>query len=184
MENRQKTKPTKTHAFLLPASGVDVGLMYRFGFGNAYINDSHMFFGEGRKLIYLLFNIEGLDPSDFEGVCAAMRKQDNYVTEYDPEENKVMIVMEILEKWNEVYDKFVIGKYSEIPKEYTNKYFRRKKYAGIDSITGEPKWIDSFNWQVLNKSIKLRVELENRLDVKLPEGAEVYSRPNEKECYR
>lgn len=186
INNSNNNVPTKTSSFLLPALGLDLNLLYSFGFLNSYISDSKMSYGDDKKLIYLLFkcpeNPESLQ--EFEEFCSLLREQDNYIDEYDPEEGKVMVVMKVLDKWSKVYDQFIIGKYSNFPKEYVHQFFRPKVYVGLSELYKEPVWKDSVNWKILHRCDTLKHDLEKRLDVSLPQGAEVFSRPNELECYR
>lgn len=74
---------------------------------------------------------------------------------------------------------FLLGKYSEICRDYVQKNFNR---VTLNSNTG--KIGPSNNWKVLNKDASLKKFWENKIGVIFTEDMEVWSRPlKEEEIY-
>ena len=73
---------------------------------------------------------------------------------------KVMIVMEMPDKYKQLKSNFLKGEYSLFPEEYMKTYYNNLKQFDI--------------W---SKSPELRKELEHKLDVKLDKTAELEEIP-------
>ena len=76
------------------------------------------------------------------------------------------------EQKEKIIQPFIAGKYSEIDREYVNKYFKQFNSTGQKTT----------NWQILNKDDDLRRSWERELNVtpyiriSIPEDAEVWSK--------
>lgn len=70
----------------------------------------------------------------------------------------------------------MLGKYSEICREYVSTHF--SPVLKNTSVIATSEQIESVNWLVLTKSSKLRERWESFLDVSIPDTAELYSIPN------
>jgi hypothetical protein len=100
-----------------------------------------------------------------------LRNREDYVHEYDPIPNHTMVVFSLNDIIKEqVITPFIDGKYSKIDRFYVDKYFKPTTSFGTMST----------NYLILTKSPILRDFWEERLGVRLPEDAEVWSRPEKK----
>ena len=71
---------------------------------------------------------------------------------------------------------FVKGKYSQINRTYVKENFPEKELIGMD-VFGRQQFRKLTNWKILNRDESLKDWWEEKLAVSLPEGAEVWSRP-------
>jgi hypothetical protein len=174
---------TKTSAFLLPVLGISVGLMRENLLINAFLGDHEgKEAPKGDRFIYCLFDFSMEDPV-FGEFLEDLQGQSSYVGMYPKEYNKrTMVVFRTPEKWNAVYDFFVEGKYTKIPREYVNQYFKPRLYDGQDKY-GISRWKPSKNYMVLTGDKVIRKQIEEDLGVELAEDAEVFSKPNNYEYY-
>lgn len=69
-----------------------------------------------------------------------------------------------------IFKPFVDGKYSQIDRAYVEKYFNYLEDG-----------VKNMNYAVLTKSPALRLYWENKIGVKLPDDAEVWSRPEKRD---
>lgn len=107
------------------------------------------------------------------GLMENLRVHPMYVRDYYTEEGNQIIIFKFTpEQREKIIKPFLEGKYSEIDREYVNKYFRRNAPSGKIST----------NWQILNKAPALRKHWERELNVtpyiriSIPEEAEVWSK--------
>lgn len=116
---------------------------------------------------YFYVEINALDIQADETLAQMLRKHQRYVTELH-EETSVMFVFEFkpTEKLNIVIP-FLQGKYSEICRDYVNKYFT--KYVGNHEL--------SVNWRILHKHVSLRHYWKNKIGTPIPEDSEVWPKP-------
>lgn len=113
------------------------------------------------------------DPST--RLLTILRDHPEYKDEFYTEDEQFMMVFGVPPKYrNTVMEPFLEGKYSQIDRQYVDKYFL--KYTGPGMI--------SSNWLILHKDDYYKRQWEVRLDTPLPEGAEVWSkRKKEEEVY-
>jgi len=71
---------------------------------------------------------------------------------------------------------FLKGKYSEIDRDYVAKNFPNKEYIGTNQH-GRPVYKPLVNYKILTKDPSLKEWWEEKYGLALPEGAEVWSRP-------
>lgn len=173
---------TKTSALLLPALGVDIKSVYDASMVNAFLKDltaPKEFIGE--RLIYCLFDFNS-DNDIYAEFLEELQGYSSYIGMYKTTDDKTMVVFQIPEEWNEVYDHFVSGEYTKIPRNYVKKYFKPRLYDGQDRY-GISRWKASKNFMVLTGDEIIRKQIERDLEVEIPEGAEVFSKPNTNEYY-
>lgn len=91
----------------------------------------------------------------------------NFRRKYDPDPHHVIFVFDVPSKYRDSYDAYVIGKYSLMQEDYK---LRILSYHDFD--------IDGNTGQILLKSKRLRAKMENDLQVKLSNNAELHSKPN------
>ena len=159
---------TKSTLFVLPMLGGERKLYF---YDNLLIN---CFIGlpDHEGCIALLYRWSG-DPL-FDKFEKALKKFSNYITDYVPDKHSelIMFVFDVPKKHIKNYKKFLNGKYSELSAEYKENTL---KFHGLD--------ITSQLGQILFQSEKRRIKLENTLNVKLSEDAELYSILDEKEKF-
>lgn len=105
----------------------------------------------------------------------SLQKHDWYKTEIDSLNQTIILVFEPDENTKtKILKPFIEGKYSKIDKDYVEKYFNYKEIDGSKPI----------NRMIFDKDPKLKEYWENKIEVSLPENAEVWSAPKkEKEIY-
>ena len=172
---------TKATSFLLPALGVNTKMMDNAGFLNCYLGDRT----EGSptlkgRHLYICF-VPDLSEAANEFI-ANLKTDDLFVMDYMTADEHLMLVFKFPEVWSQAYDKFCTGNYSKMDRNYVKTYFKPKLFKGRDEY-GSPIWELSKNWSILNADSIIKKQIEDDLDVKLPEGAEVFSKPNENEYY-
>jgi hypothetical protein len=173
---------TKTSGLLLPAVELDIAYLKQHRFVNAFLKDLTNNVIEGSRLLYFLFDFNIHDELYLD-FLEDIEEHSSYRGRYAVEEgSRTMIVFQIPEELNEVYDKFVEGKYTKIPREYVKAYFKPRLYAGTDEY-GISIWKPSKNYLILTGDKVIRKQIEEDLKVVLPEDAEVFSKPNHYEYY-
>lgn len=101
-----------------------------------------------------------------------IRNHPMYVDSYFDNEGRQIVVFKFTEEQKEkIVNPFIVGRYSEIDREYVAKNFKKSSGRGV-----------STNWQILNKDKALREHWERELNVTpyiriyIPEDAEVWSK--------
>jgi hypothetical protein len=174
-----KKKWSKTSSFLLPACGFDAAVLQEYGLKNAYLNDYKYIREEDDEDIdvFIVFSPNKAE-EDFEGFCKVMRIHENFLDEYDVEvsgTHYVVFRVKLHDKWAHVKEELITSKYSEIDRNYVQKYFKPKVFSGRD-VYGQPIYKDSTNWLILTKSPILKEQLEEALDVVIDEDLEVWEK--------
>jgi hypothetical protein len=173
------SKWTKTTSFLLPILELDSVTLDLAGFVNAFLGDNTPGIDKNEDCIYLLFAPTDTHRKFFD----KLKEHEDYLTSYMTLKGLYMLVFTFPENLiKSVYNRFKRGEYSKIDRKYVTKYFNRKLYKGRDEY-GSPRWELSKNWLILNADGIIREQIEQDLDVSLKPGAEVFSKPNEKEYY-
>ena len=172
---------TKTSAFLLPTIGVKVNMLRQHRFVNAFTKDIYREDLNQDYKMFCLFSFH-IDDIDFQIFIDHLVDTSSYVTHYPAEYGGTMFVFQIPEKWHEVYDRFINGEYSKIPKEYVKRYFKPRLFIGVDEYQSQV-WKLSKNWLILNRSKAIVEQIEKDLNVTLAPDAEVFSKPNKLEHY-
>ncbi len=154
---------TTSSTFVLPFLGVDrKWFMWNSLFVNCFIGTTAE---DTKKVIALLYRFSGIPEFlKFESAMCAFR---SFVKRYDPDPYHVMFVFNVPESATKSYEHFVNGKYSEIDDIWKLKIL---EFHGFD--------IDGMTGKILFQTDSLRREIEDRLDVELPENAELHSVPN------
>tara|TARA_R110002012_G_scaffold316281_1_gene531045 strand:+ start:655 stop:1194 length:540 start_codon:yes stop_codon:yes gene_type:complete len=91
-----------------------------------------------------------------------------FVAKYDPDRHHVMFVFEVPKKYQDIYNKFLKGKYSEFSEDYKLLIFEFHKITDPNHKVAK----------VLYRHPDIREELEERLNTILPENSEVSSIPD------
>lgn len=152
-----------TSTFALPFLGVNrKWFMWDSLFINCFIGTNR---DDTGKVIALLYRFSGrAEFLKFESAMCAFR---NFIKRYDPDPYHVMFVFDVPKSATKSYEHFINGRYSEIDDIWKLKIL---EFHGFD--------IDGMTGKILFQADSLRREIEDRLDVELPEGAELYSVPN------
>lgn len=86
---------------------------------------------------------------------------------YNPDEYSFMCVFEIPENKLHIYNCFIEGKFSKFPEEYKKKLLLYHKQDNKSKLS-----------MILRKHPREAAEIEKKIGMKLPVGAEVISRPD------
>lgn len=175
-------KYTKTSAFLIYAAGLDPSDFPK-NFENAYLDD-HQYIKEDSEIdIFIVFHSPESYDEDFEMFCEVLRLADNFLDEYDIKDF-VVFRLSLLKEWQHVKEELITSKYSKIDRNYVETFFPKRVYYGSDEF-GRSLWKPSKNYQILTAAEELKVYWEERLDVEIPEDAEVWSKLSmEEEVFR
>jgi len=117
------------------------------------------------NVIAVLFRFSGLKM--FANLEQSMQRLKCYMKTEDPTKSTVLYLFEVPKYYQEDFNKFLEGKYSEMTEDYKLKIL---DFHGVD--------FDSSIGHILFKDETRRLELEELLDTNLPEDAELYSIPN------
>jgi hypothetical protein len=116
------------------------------------------------ECIAVLFKYSG--KKEFTEFEKSIEMHPNYLITEDIDKYQVLYIFSVPDLIKDVYDKFVLGKYSTIPEHWKIHILN---FHGYDN-TGN-------TYKILYKSKKLRKKLEKHLDVSL-KGMEVHSIPD------
>tara|TARA_R110002051_G_scaffold60601_1_gene111151 strand:+ start:2785 stop:3531 length:747 start_codon:yes stop_codon:yes gene_type:complete len=117
------------------------------------------------NVIAILFRFSGL--KTFAALEESMKKLKSYMQTEDPTKSTVLYLFSIPKRYKEDFNKFLKGKYSEMSENYKYKIL---SFHGVSE--------ESSIGQILFKDPSRKIELEELLDLNLPENAELYSIPN------
>lgn len=159
---------TKTSDFLLPLADIPYAKLDNLYFSNAYIGHSSERELLGKNL-YLVFE----EPVD--AVELMELNPDKF--EYSLEDGKIGVYSITDEEQETIVKPFIDGKYSLIDRDYVSK-----NYAPSIIVNGRE--YHDYCFDVLNKAETIKKYWEHRINTTLPEGAEVWSKPDLTiECY-
>ena len=154
---------TKSFTYILPLMDYFVNVRKR-NLVNTYVGSKDKL--ELTNHIFLLYKFHGT--KDFILYEEKLEKSSIFHSKYDPDKTHVMFVFSVPEDYQDIYDLYLAGKYSEFPQDYKIQIF---KFHNINEATHRVA-------QVLFKHPDIREELEERLGVELPEDVEVSSVPD------
>lgn len=183
-----KKRWSKTSSFLLPACGLDSITLQEYGLINAYLND-YLYERDDSDHVEDIFTVfdPTLSDENFEAFCKLMRSHSNFLDEYDVSfegSDLVVFRMKLNDQWKHIKSELITSKYSQIDRRYVQKYFKPRVFKGRD-VYGQPKFEPSTNWQILTKAPELKDQLEESLNIDLPEEAEVWEKlHSEEEIFR
>jgi hypothetical protein len=151
---------TDSSIFVLPFMGMNRKLMM---WDSLFVN-AFMATPEEPECIALLYRFSG-EPifTKFESALCSFR---NFKRRIDPDPYHVLFVFDIPEEAKSSYVAFRDGRYSEIDDDWK---LRILEFHGFD--------FDGHTGKILFRDPRLRQDLEERLDVQLPENAELHSKP-------
>jgi hypothetical protein len=165
---------TNTYWFLAPCLGLDRNHLMDFNLVNAYLGD-HTTQYQYENCIFLLFKSDKYN-SKFNAYIESLEEHPYYVDTYDTVgDGNLMVVFEIPKEYYLVLQLFKLGKYSEFPEDYRERFF--SKYDTLGGYTQR--------WKIFMKHEDLRVAQSKKIGIDLPPDAEVWSRPvPEEEIYK
>lgn len=163
---------TKTSQFLLPIVDMKYNKLLEEGFKNAYISHADEKELEGQR-IYLLFEKSKLSDEFRE----QLKNREDYDKTLTGKKEEIFSFKVPDNIYYTVVIPFMAGKYSEINRSYVNKFFSPLVKVG-------PHIVHDITYAALTKDSSLKEYWEDRIDMELPEDAEVYSAPiMEEETY-
>jgi hypothetical protein len=169
-----KREKTKTSLFLLPILTYETGetanqVLWDIGlFKNAYLKiDTHDYVSPEHTISLHFDWKSGKHTFDrYEDILISNFKEFECIKTYAPDSTSEMMVFNIPDKYNLIYDCFLQGKYSYLPDTYKQHILK---------FTSQPK--DGKIHRILYKSKLLKEEMEKSLGCKIPDNAELYDPP-------
>lgn len=164
---------TKTLSFIVPYIGVPIEDLQINGLISAYIGDQDMEPEVWGERLYLLFLGDLLKPFMIE----TLRNRKDFHTMRSTAKGILMSFTFTDDFKLRVVKPFLMGKYSQIDRDYVKNHFQKHRFDGR-------KFIKSNNYCILHKDPDYKAAWEERLGTSLPDDAEVGSRPiKEKEVF-
>lgn len=166
-------KKNKSYYFLLPfLKSYFTIARFNIRLKNTYIFPKI----EGERVLYLEYKYPE-NPVNFLNFEETIFKSELFIKTIENNENTVYC-LKFPEEYNEVYDLFLEGKYSEFTEE--NKTIILEYWTEVNfGIVSASKFLLKLN-QILYKHTMLKKELEENLNVVLPDNAELASIYNDK----
>tara|TARA_R110000737_G_scaffold210037_2_gene227817 strand:+ start:141 stop:881 length:741 start_codon:yes stop_codon:yes gene_type:complete len=155
---------TKTSLFLLPMLGGERKLLF---YDSLFIN---AFIGTHKKKDCIKLLYRNSLKKSFKEFAIVLQRLKLFITLEAPSPSHVLFTFKIPKKYQKDFNKFKLGKYSKMDDVYKLQILDFHRFD-IDGTMG----------QILFKSKERRQELEEQLDVELPQDSELYSIMNEKE---
>ena len=150
-----------TSYFLIPLTGQDTLKTKKMGkFVDSYISDNTKDVGTH---IYLEYTRDTLNDLEREELISSQ----NFQTKYYVGDSEIFEYNISEKDYTDIILPFLDGKFSIIDRDYVAKYFPNDPNSALYK-----------NRLILDKSTLIRKEWEDRLGVSLPDGAEVWSKPN------
>lgn len=130
----------------------------------------NLFIGDDEKpeyisCIFMLLHVKDFENDNFKLFFEDVKHHVLYKEYYNVDTNYIMLVFEISEKEKDIYRYFIKGQYSKFPKYYKNIF-----QSGLDSPLTSA-------YNVITKNPLLKHKIEQDLDVKLSETAELDDKP-------
>jgi len=164
----REVSKTITSIFMVPTLGIDRKKLGDNEFINAYIKDA-LREVDYKDCIYLLFKPKNFDTFK-EFLDEEYVRTDSIVDDYDYKDGYVVVVYKLNPKFKKDFDIVKTGKYSRTSKEFQELFPKvvkiMKGYLHRDEI--------SLQYRIFNRTQDLIDFWENKLDVNLPEGQEVW----------
>ena len=156
--------PTKASLFMMPMFGGDIDLyLYNSLFVNAFIgvkDDKYL----GESCLALLYRFSG--STLFLKFEQALRRFTCFREMIDPSPHYVLFVFNIPLRFLDDYNKFILGKYSRFSSELKENIL---KFHQIDN--------NSSIGQILYKSKKRRLRMQESLGIEIPKDFELFDIP-------
>lgn len=172
--NVLKKKRNKTTLFMLPALNLSaektgIELLEHFGFVNCYIEHKDSPF-KGEDYVYLVFNPSKNAMKEFYKFFEVYKSYQNFIGDYVVDNNIIVVVFKVKDKWKNTYKEFKSSNYSKMSKEYA-ELFKRP-----DLATG--KVFTSLEYFIITKHKDYKAHLEKYLDVQIDDSAELMDKLN------
>lgn len=174
-----KTEKTNTTRFLLPCFGIHISKYFELGFINAYLSDKNREKINDKDIhIYLLFKPNNKQLKLLQETIEKLEEHNNLILEdYDYENNYVVIVFKLPERFKNDYNLYIEGKYSQLSDTITQYY---PEEITINYSNGEATG-KSLEWMACNKSPKLKAYLEKKYNIDMTDSQEYWSIPGPEE---
>lgn len=154
-------KPNKSKTYLLPYIDAYIPIKFFAQLKNTYVsfNNSYSF----------CLRYEYSAKKQFVDYERELEKNKYYKKTIDISKKEVLYVFDIPEDLFDVVDLYMSGKYSYLPQKEVVIGFLMKNFG----LTIENKII-----KILNRDEKLKEEIEDQLNVKIPDGMDLSSKPD------
>lgn len=171
----------KTTLFMLPALNLSMDktnyeLLRYFGFVNCFI-DHKQGLVKAQDALYMVFNPSRAALQDFSKFFDIYKTYPNFVDDYIVDQNLIVVIFRVKEKWRESYSAFKASRYSKMSKEYA-ELFKRP-----DLATGKVR--TAREYFIIHRHEEYRLHLEDKLgiDFHIDKNAELLDPLDEKEIF-
>lgn len=169
----QETKITDTTRFLVRGLDLFKDDLVKYGFVNAFLDDSdheHHY----QDSLYLLFKPEEM--SEFEWFVENEKVRTHlFIEEYDYPKGYIVLVYKFPAEYMQEYRAFKKGKYSKFGSKYKDLFPTIKEGT---TKRGIPFKTPSFYQHIFSRSKKMREYWEGLLDVELDANSELWNIPD------
>jgi hypothetical protein len=150
----------RTTQFMLPALGLQsektgYKLLKYFGFINCYLDHK-----DGPEdcatCLYLVFNPPADAFKKFPEFYQVYKAYPNFVSDYVLDDQLIVLVFKVRDKWKETLNAFKRSKYSQMSKEYA-EMFKRPTMAGTVVVSDE--------YYIIHKNKDYKQQLEEQLSI-------------------
>ena len=163
------TKVNKTTLFMLPALNLShektgYKLLKYFGLVNCYISHKQSLV-EYPDSVSMVFNPSRTALQKFGSFYEIYRTYPNFVTDYVVDQNLVVLVFKVKDKWKESYKRFKESQYSKMSKDYAELFKIPDLATGRVHIGRE--------YHIINRTKDLREHMESELGVHIDDQWEL-----------
>ncbi len=170
--NLDKREKNKTTLFMLPALNLSMEktsfeLLRYFGFVNCFIDHKQGFI-KPPDAVYVVFNPSTEALKDFSKFFELYKTYPTFVDDYIVDQNLIVVVFKVKEKWRATYREFKQSRYSAMSKEYAELFKRPDAATGKTHIATE--------YFIIHRHKDYRVYLEEKLGldtIHIEESAEL-----------
>ena len=141
-------------------------LLKYFGFVNCYL-DYKQSLESNPDFIYIVFNPDKEAIRRFRDFYDLYRVLPNFVTDYPIDNNLIVLVFRIRDKWKDTLQAFKESRYSAMSKEYAELFKRPDLATGRVQVGRE--------YHVIHRSKELRAHMEEELNARISPDAELMS---------
>lgn len=168
---------TNTTYFINPAFGYRISDLTQYGFIDSFLYDKNREDIEpDGKTIYFLFKPNESQLVKLQNKIEDWENQGILIEDYDYPSGYVVAALRFPNKYKDQYKLFLQGRYSEFSPEY--KELIPKKTTVFNATTGKVEEIDSVQYLVVNKRVKLKEYWEEQTGCEFTDDMEYWSKPD------
>lgn len=163
------TPVNKTTTFMLPAIHLNADktsfkLLKYFGLINCYLKHKQGI-DTNPQYLYLVFNPSMEALKNFNKFYEIYKQYPNFVRDYIVDQNVIVLVFKVKDKWLPTLEEFRKSKYSRMSKEYAELLKHKDIPSGKMTVMKE--------YYIIHRHQELRSKMEKELEVKIDESWEL-----------